>query len=185
MLWIDFVNSDVRDHLGRGRHEDRLEKPGWLAGLAKQWQLAPVAPRRGEPLQRLRRFRSVLRRCADAIVAGQAISARDIKALNDRLGAGTVRPRIDRARRRAFRLTLEPAAGGVEGFLFKVAESFASFLVDADLTRLKTCDNPDCRWVFYDDTRSRTRRWCATNCGDLMKVRQFRKRQKRQKGRSP
>jgi len=62
--------------------------------------------------------------------------------------------------------------------LFAVVESFASFLVEGDPERLKLCENPDCRWVFYDTSRSRTRRWCADSCGNLLKVRKCRQKKK-------
>jgi predicted RNA-binding Zn ribbon-like protein len=41
--------------------------------------------------------------------------------------------------------------------------------------RLKACENVDCFWVFYDNSRNRTRRWCdSRGCGNLIKVRRFR-----------
>ncbi|MGH9209636.1 MAG: CGNR zinc finger domain-containing protein [Acidimicrobiales bacterium] len=50
--------------------------------------------------------------------------------------------------------------------------------------RLKAC--PDCRWVFYDRTRSGTKRWCLMNaagpngrgCGNIAKARRHRARQR-------
>jgi hypothetical protein len=49
--------------------------------------------------------------------------------------------------------------------------------------RLKRC--PDCQWIFYDRTRSRTKVWCdmlagdsgGRSCGTIAKVRRFRERQ--------
>jgi predicted RNA-binding Zn ribbon-like protein len=51
--------------------------------------------------------------------------------------------------------------------------------------RLKACG--DCRYVFYDRTRNRSRRWCAMargddpegrSCGAIAKVRKYRARQR-------
>jgi hypothetical protein len=47
-------------------------------------------------------------------------------------------------------------------------------------SRLKAC--PDCRWVFYDNTRNASKRWCLMNaggpggrsCGSIAKVRRHR-----------
>jgi predicted RNA-binding Zn ribbon-like protein len=52
-------------------------------------------------------------------------------------------------------------------------------------SRLKMC--PDCQWVFYDRTRSRTKIWCdmlsgdagGRSCGTIAKVRRYRQRQTR------
>jgi predicted RNA-binding Zn ribbon-like protein len=49
--------------------------------------------------------------------------------------------------------------------------------------RLKAC--PDCRWVFYDNTRNGSKRWClmyaggpeGRACGTIAKVRRYRDRQ--------
>ncbi|WP_336974121.1 CGNR zinc finger domain-containing protein [Bacillus thuringiensis] len=50
--------------------------------------------------------------------------------------------------------------------------------------RLKAC--PDCKWVFYDNSRSGSKRWCgmyASNangrsCGTIAKVKRYRKKNK-------
>jgi predicted RNA-binding Zn ribbon-like protein len=55
--------------------------------------------------------------------------------------------------------------------------------------RLKAC--PDCRWVFYDNTRNASKRWClmyaggpqGRACGTIAKVRRYRDRQAAAAGR--
>jgi predicted RNA-binding Zn ribbon-like protein len=43
--------------------------------------------------------------------------------------------------------------------------------------RLKVCPDDDCAWVFYDESRNRSRRWCSMNaCGNRHKVRAYRDR---------
>lgn len=57
-------------------------------------------------------------------------------------------------------------------------------VVAHDWSRLKAC--PDCRWVFYDNTRNGRKRWCLMNaggpngrgCGNIAKVRRYRARQR-------
>jgi predicted RNA-binding Zn ribbon-like protein len=68
-----------------------------------------------------------------------------------------------------------------------VAAWILAVIVDAvnDETwfRLKRC--PDCQWIFYDRTRSRTKVWCdmlagdagGRSCGTIAKVRRYRERQ--------
>ena len=98
------------------------------------------------------------------------------------------RGRVRHHGQNACRLRLVPTRQGLDAVLLAIVESFASFVVSGEPERLKLCENPDCRWVFYDTTRSRTRRWCADTCGNLMKVRDFRARQKKKRkrtGRTP
>jgi predicted RNA-binding Zn ribbon-like protein len=43
--------------------------------------------------------------------------------------------------------------------------------------RVKACRGDDCRWVFVDESRNSSRRWCAmSNCGNRAKVAAFRDR---------
>jgi hypothetical protein len=65
------------------------------------------------------------------------------------------------------------------GLLASVMDACA----DGTWPRLKAC--PDCRWVFFDHTRSATKRWCLMNagptgraCGTIAKVRRFRERRR-------
>jgi hypothetical protein len=75
----------------------------------------------------------------------------------------------------------EPAAGG--DFAGRILAAVAEGVREDGFSRLKAC--PDCRWVFYDKSRSRTRVWCGMYageggraCGTISKVRRYRRRQK-------
>jgi predicted RNA-binding Zn ribbon-like protein len=61
--------------------------------------------------------------------------------------------------------------------LGNVAEAAADLMSSRDLHLVRRCGNPDCVLFFYDATRNHRRQWCAMRtCGNLMKVRAFRKR---------
>ncbi|MEV4280207.1 CGNR zinc finger domain-containing protein [Actinoplanes xinjiangensis] len=48
---------------------------------------------------------------------------------------------------------------------------------DGTWSRLKICHHDACRWVFYDESRSRTATWCAMGvCGNRAKAAAFRRR---------
>src|SRR5262245_36196877 len=64
-----------------------------------------------------------------------------------------------------------------------IALSAAELLVNLDRRRLKQCAGPHCGWLFLDETRSRTRRWCDMRvCGSRAKIRRFRQRRRRRVG---
>jgi predicted RNA-binding Zn ribbon-like protein len=43
--------------------------------------------------------------------------------------------------------------------------------------RLKACSRDECQWVFYDQSRSQTSRWCSMRvCGNREKVRNYQTR---------
>ncbi|WP_018884360.1 CGNR zinc finger domain-containing protein [Paenibacillus massiliensis] len=79
------------------------------------------------------------------------------------------------------RLKLIAVQSSWQQVMAEVAADFIQTIVKGEGSRIRFCDNPDCLWVFYDDTRSRTKKYCDDKmCGNLMKVRRFRERQKKQ-----
>ena len=119
---------------------------------------------------------SLLRRIVDALIAGKRIRPADLKALNDTLSKS---PTITNLQQKdsTWRLSQISIKPGFERILATIAFSFASMLANGDPTRIKICANPDCGWVIYDESHNRTRRWCdVRECGNLIKVRQFRAR---------
>jgi predicted RNA-binding Zn ribbon-like protein len=53
------------------------------------------------------------------------------------------------------------------------------FLSSIPITRLKRCANPRCSHLFFDQSKPGSRRWCDMgSCGNLAKVRRFRKHTK-------
>ncbi len=77
----------------------------------------------------------------------------------------------------------EPEA--LERPLWPIAWSVIDTVRMQDFTRLKECKDPDCRWVFFDLSRNRSRRWCDMgNCGNLAKFERFRARRSGRTARS-
>jgi hypothetical protein len=69
------------------------------------------------------------------------------------------------------------------GFAGRVLAAVAEGVGDGTFSRLKAC--PDCRWVFYDRSRSKTRVWCGMYagqggraCGTIAKVKRYRQKRR-------
>jgi predicted RNA-binding Zn ribbon-like protein len=76
-----------------------------------------------------------------------------------------------------YQLELLPAQKNWPWAMAEIALSLADLLTHGDTRRLKICENNHCRGVFYDESKSRTRRYCtADKCGNLLKLRRFRAR---------
>lgn len=176
--WLDLLNSDWHDYLGTGRREDRLDDSRWLGSFLKRWGLKTGPASRAKVVSSFRDLRTTLRRLADSCAAGGRGAARDWAAVNARL------------RRSPFIEQAEPSGGGLssrrlplgrplDAALAAVAASFVESVVRGEPSRVKVCGNKDCLWVFYDRSRNKSRRWCEDTCGNLMKVRNFRSRQRR------
>jgi predicted RNA-binding Zn ribbon-like protein len=164
----DFVNTrNVEDGL------ERLDSPARLrAWLAEHELLTPRSRVSSSELERARELREALRALlrANNGLAAEAEAARvlDRAALRAgvalRFGDGTAR--------------LEPSRrSGVDRALGLLLVRVAESMADGSWPRLKACRADDCRWVYYDETRNRSRRWCAmTVCGNRAKARTFRRR---------
>jgi predicted RNA-binding Zn ribbon-like protein len=168
-LFVDFTNSELYD--GRGNLDDRLQDASWRREFRAAWDL----PRLGD-LDDLVELRSAIRSSVDRIADGRKPSTRDLARVDAALAAAPVRYRLTPRGLESVPLATGPAAAAGA-----IALSFARFLDEGQLDRLKTCDNDGCRWVFHDDTRNRARRWCGP-CGNVDKVRRFRERQRSSRG---
>src|ERR1700747_509407 len=59
----------------------------------------------------------------------------------------------------------------LEWLLAAIARSAAELLAEGAESGLRRCDNPNCRLMFYDDSRTHRRRWCSmSSCGNRSKV---------------
>jgi len=174
-LFIGFVNSELFD--GRGNREDRLEDVGWRRAFLERWELPAAEPLSPNDLRDLTALRADVRSMIDAVSAGGQPSGSALQRLDGVLADHPVRFRL---RRSVGGPQIEPiplSSDAADVIAGEVALSTARFLVEKDTRRLKACDNAGCRWVFYDETKNRIRRWCR-QCGNVDRVRRFRERQR-------
>lgn len=174
---LELVNSENWFTLGRDR--DRLQsEPGWLDAFLGRWGYAKASPVSERERRELLRLRAVLRRVTCAVATDTPIPAVDLAELNGFLASRPARRRLS-AIGGGYRLDLEPVQTDWAWTLAEIAVAVADLLAHGERARLKLCQNPDCRWVFYDQGRNRRRRWCdPTICGNRDKVRRFRARQR-------
>jgi predicted RNA-binding Zn ribbon-like protein len=72
---------------------------------------------------------------------------------------------------------LEPGGEGVRGALGRIVADVVVASARGTWARLKVCGAEDCRWAYYDHSRSRTGRWCSMEvCGNRVKTRRYRRR---------
>ncbi|MGM1018507.1 MAG: CGNR zinc finger domain-containing protein [Actinomycetota bacterium] len=120
-----------------------------------------------DQLTRLRAERETIR---DFLVDRTDPAAR--QALNRMLQGNVRGARIDDAGD----LALIPTAD-VHSPSTAACEALLLHGLDAGGRRLKACASEECRYVFYDSSRSRTRTWCDMNvCGVRHKMKQYRTR---------
>jgi len=172
-LCIDFVNSHFTEHTGGGQTYDRLELVEWRrwfvdrCGLSFEPALGSVTRRR------LVEERRLLRRLLEAGTQPDRHTAAELNRLLSCAGQFWELAQGSRG----FRLHQRWSDEGWPAVMAAVAASYARLLVSGGIRRVRVCANPDCSFMFYDDTRNASRRWCdVAICGNLVKVRHLRAR---------
>jgi predicted RNA-binding Zn ribbon-like protein len=169
VLALDLVNTEV---VVRRRPIDLLSPPGayayWWGGAAARYpeiarHLAVTdAAANPDRLPAVVALRRALRAIFGAVADGAPLPPEDLAVLNQALSS--VHEAVGLDERGEPRPVLVPRGPDADGPLAAVARSAFALLTAADLSRLHRCANGRCVLLFYDTTRSGTRRWCSTAC---------------------
>ncbi len=175
ILWLDIINSEHYD--GFGSLTDHLEDDAWLQTLLEHYQFADI------PKESLRRelvgLRTWLRRVAQTLDRNDVLTDEDIAILNSYLAEPGIRSVRCVPGNEEYALAFQPTQPGWRWVQAEAAYSLAEMLNPKQQKRIKICPNPGCNWVFFDQTKGNSRRWCNDlTCGNRDKVRRFRARQK-------
>jgi predicted RNA-binding Zn ribbon-like protein len=66
------------------------------------------------------------------------------------------------------------ADAGLDGAIGGLYAIVGRAMIDGSWRRLKACPGRDCGWVFYDQSRNQSARWCSMKvCGDREKSRAY------------
>lgn len=178
MLWDDFLNSLHHDWRGDGAIDDRLDQPEWLDQWVEKHQLSVDHRPSPKEFIALKQLRTLLHRLVTDFAANSSPSEEDIEALNKVMADGAVIRQLARNSER-YQINLNAIGHQWSHIQAEIAASMAQMIAEGEPSRIRICDNPNCLWVYYDDTRNRSKRYCDDKlCGNLMKVRRFRARQK-------
>lgn len=191
-LCLDFANTwadreqpekeylrGYRDFVDFSRQAE-IVTPDEAAALARrateETQEADVA------LATVRELREAIYRLFSALAAGEPPPEADLERLNAALPDSLAGLRIER-RRQGFAWTRSDAAQSLTAPLRPIARSAAELLTSDVLDRIRECDGDGCTWLFLDQSRNRSRRWCSMeSCGNRAKVRRHYRRQRRSEG---
>ena len=170
-LCLEFANT----RYWRGQ-EAPTETLGGPADLAS-WAKAARAPSPREFEQAIA-LREMLYRLFDAHAQGRPAAPRDLDALNQALAAAPVRKALKRSRA-GYDWDVEAKPGTALALLAPVLWSAGDLLAGPRLDRVRRCANPECGWLFLDDSRAGKRRWCSMSaCGNRAKARRHYHRSK-------
>lgn len=186
-LCLDFCNS------GQGFRSPRVEEwivnfddlVDWLeaAGAMTQGQAVrfrQAAAKSPEAAAEVRaraiRFREALFRVLEAKTKDQTAGRGDLACIETEDARAKTFARLS-WNGEAYSWSLDPSASVLDAALQPIVESAMHLLASEKLSRLRRCGNATCFWMFLDETKNGSRRWCEmASCGNLLKVRRHREK---------
>jgi predicted RNA-binding Zn ribbon-like protein len=190
-LAVDFVNTQggmrgvsPKEHLhAYGDLVAFARQSGAIDSARARRLLAEARRRPGEAEAVVREaveLREALYRAFLARSRGAAPASADLELVSTAVGRAFAHRRLER-RDGGFTLGWDATAGALDAPLWPVIASAAEILTSDDaLARLRVCglyDSEECSWLFVDETRSGTRRWCSMqDCGNKAKARRHYRR---------
>jgi predicted RNA-binding Zn ribbon-like protein len=173
--WVDLANSEEWD--GFGKREDHLADPRWLAAFLRHWKFPPLRSSHA-PRRELLKLRDLLRHSAEKLAAGRSLGSQELSALNRALKVAARQKLVQH--QNGLRSELVPVKNDWSWVISRIAASLGEMLAKGNVERIKICANGGCRWVFYDPTKARIKRWCKdSTCGNRARVRRARAAEKR------
>jgi predicted RNA-binding Zn ribbon-like protein len=147
------------------------EKNPYIRGLAE------TDPRAAQNLlDQAERLGRALRSCFRAILKGQEVLSEWIRPINQILQVTEGHDELQWVGSE-WRLGFVARHESLEWLLAAIARSGAELIAGGANDGIKQCANPGCRILFYDDSRTRRRRWCSMAlCGNRSKVAAFARR---------
>jgi predicted RNA-binding Zn ribbon-like protein len=120
-------------------------------------------------------LRAGLRRVCEAAAGGDPPAEADLEEINRVLRGGYLALEPDPAG--IVRVVTHHAGDSAAALLHPIAGAAVALLTERDLSRLHRCGNERCVLLFYDTTKSGTRRWCSLGCMNRARsLRRYRER---------
>jgi predicted RNA-binding Zn ribbon-like protein len=187
---LDFANT-AGWHASDERSEWLTSYDEWLAWLRAGSTLpasalralaadsARDAARSQRALKRVLDHRELVYRVFTAVAHDRTPADVDLAAMHrarvDALGAAD--PRWQRGR---YTLDWSRNASDLLAPLHPLMLAATELLESSRTERLRQCGNHPCGWLFLDQSKNGTRRWCSSaECGNASRVREFRARRSR------
>ena len=184
ILCLDFANTVSQrknperavDHLGTYddlvafAEQSKLLSPGQAGELRAHAQRHRPAAR--DTLRRAISHRENLHRAFSALAVGKPAASGELQQINDFAVAALSHRRLARVDGRYRWEWQWNNKNALDSILWPIAQSAADLLTSSELATVRMCGAPDCAWLFLDQSRNRSRRWCDMKvCGNRQKAR--------------
>jgi len=189
---LDFVNTEGGERNGPPERLDSYDDfVAWSfhAGMVDEdeadrlQELGRERPREASRVfDRAIELRESLYRIYLATISGETPGSGDLEVLDRELAEAQAHLRVVPAEGR-FVWRFHDGGDRLDRVLWEIVDDAADLLSSDDLQRVKECRGRSCAWLFLDESRNRSRRWCDMgDCGNRAKARRYyRRRRQRDK----
>jgi predicted RNA-binding Zn ribbon-like protein len=168
------INSRWSDHLGSGQLFDRLPKSAFRHAFLQRWGYRVSNPDDDAAWSRLSELRAVLRTALERYMSNQRMGPSVRRALESHMNRAPVTLALSGGPA-GYHLELKRSGDDWDVMIAGIATS--AIKVMTEKRTIKRCANADCSWMFVDESKRRSRRWCNVSiCGSLVNVRRHRAR---------
>jgi predicted RNA-binding Zn ribbon-like protein len=137
------------------------------AGKRRRRQSSEAATLFSEAIE----LREAIYRMFSALAASEPVGERELAVLNRALAEAPERETLARADN-GYAWAVQHINTSSAALLAPVLWSAADLLTHADRRRVRRCANDACLWLFVDESKAGTRRWCdMSSCGNRAKSR--------------
>jgi predicted RNA-binding Zn ribbon-like protein len=171
---LDLINSRWSDHLGSGHYFDRLSKQAFRRAFLKRWGYRVDDPEDDAAWSRLSELRGVLRPALELYMSRRPIRRSIRLVLETHMNSAPLALGLSHGPD-GYHLALQRSGNAWDIVIAEIATSAVRVMTEQ--RTVKKCANPDCSWMFVDESKPRSRRWCNVSiCGSLVNVRRHRAR---------
>jgi predicted RNA-binding Zn ribbon-like protein len=180
---LDFVNTvDNRNSLSNAfdllqSYSDFIrwcDRAGVVSREQAEALLAAAAQEKATAMQALAdalELREIIRRIFSARAEGRDPSDEDMHRFNAFHTRAMAASRISRSAS-GYAVSFDAESGSFDWPLHPIVWSAAQLLMGDGLDRVKICADDFCGWLFVDESKNRSRRWCdMSDCGNRAKAR--------------
>jgi predicted RNA-binding Zn ribbon-like protein len=123
--------------------------------------------------ERALKVRRVLHTIFESVAAQRSPAQSDLRLLDDELAAAFAAAHLEYCDGHIVRAWSDDAEDFGE-VLRPIVSAATDLLLDARVTRLRSCASPQCGRLFLDESRNGMRRWCDMQvCGSRAKARRY------------
>jgi predicted RNA-binding Zn ribbon-like protein len=168
------INSRWSDHLGSGQFFERLSKSAFRYAFLKRWAYRVSDPEDDAAWSQLSELRGVLRTALELYMSRKPLGPSIRRVLESHMNGAQVTLVLGGGSD-GYHLSLKRSGNAWDIVTAEIATSAVRVMTEQ--RSIKVCANPACSWMFIDESKPRSRRWCNVSiCGSLVNVRRHRAR---------